>query len=214
MRIAIFLLLLPCFVLGQCPDEDATGLPFFTADHCGNPQSYFIDCNGNTQSNFTTIVFQVDGSGPVTIDVASSMNYTFAPYGSLWPHLLILDACGGTILWGTFTCAPWDMTNWTTGIEQGSLAASYSVSLNMPPGIYTLAFGYLGLPQVQHLIEGCVTVELGTPFFLNNNPEDEEREKEKQVFQQVPEKIIHPLYGFCVKMPDGRLIDASFRQVE
>lgn len=107
------------------------------------------------------------------------------------------------------------MTNWTTGIAQGSLSTSYTVSLNMPPGIYTLAFGYLGLPQVQNLIEGCVSVELGTPFFLNQEGKEElQNVDEETSFQRFPEKIIHPLYGFCVKMPDGTLIDASFRQVE
>lgn len=64
---------------------------------------------------------------------------------------------------------------------------------------------------------GCISVEFSGPNFLDlpdQQPSDPIGEQEKEPAIVWPRKIIHPRYGFLIVMPDGRAIDASFRQVQ
>lgn len=59
---------------------------------------------------------------------------------------------------------------------------------------------------------GCIEVTFAGPNFLSLEWETQE-EDEEEVIINKPVKIIHPRYGFLLVMPDGRIIDATFRQV-
>lgn len=200
----------------QCPDFDHSSSSYLTEEHCGNSQLAIIDCWMYTQTNFSSVLFSTSGEDETIIEVVGNTYYTFNFTGYLWSHLLLYDACGGELIWGTFVCAPWDLTAWSTGVLQGNLAASYTVALNLPEGEYVLLFGYLGIPQVQNLMAGCVSVTIGAQPFLDIPPGEPwvEIEKNPEVNDQFPKKIMHPVHGLVVIMPDGRAINTLFQQVK
>lgn len=210
------LLVLVFNLSAQCPDFDHSTSWYFSEEHCGNPQLAVTDCVGNSQTNFTSVLFSTNGEDETVIEVVGSTYYTFNFTGYLWSHLLLYDGCGGDLIWGTFSCAPWDLAAWSTGVVPGSMAPSYTVGLNLPEGEYLLLFGYLGIPQVQNLMDGCVSVSIGAQPFLEIDDCEPlvEIENNPEVYDQFPKKIMHPVHGLLVIMPDGRAINTLFQQVK
>lgn len=199
----------------QCPTFDVTDEWYSTSENCGNPNDPVTDCNGNDQTNYSSVLFYTDGSEETLIEVVGSTYYTFTYTGILWSHLLLFDGCGGDLIWGTFNCAPWDLTVWSTGVMPMNMDASYTVALDLPEGEYLLLFGYLGIPQVQNLMAGCVSVTIGTPFFLNYEPEqpEEQEAKEEKPKVKYPRKVVHPVYGYCLEIEEGKYMNYLLQEL-
>lgn len=197
----------------QCPTFILDGY-YGEYTYCGQSDSTAWDSQTpcGLQYNYYSVEFSTDGSSPVMIEMVSEINYVSNP-NSPWnyAHAYLFDECYGNTVWSTSNGAcsvGWDlMTPYGQVPSQGWL-----VELDLDAGTYVLIFGHVGA-QGGSAMFGCATVSIGTPFFLTYESYDLSYESYENSMVKYPRKVVHPVYGYCLEIEEGKYINYLLQEL-
>ena len=114
--------------------------------------------------------FEALGNLPVSIQVTSSIDYTFSPEEPhIWCHMTVYSSCESDPGWGTTACG----LDLPAVLSTTAPGRSYYVDLDLPAGTYWIMIGNVGVsPSPSEDIEGCFQISVFNQGFLDLEEED------------------------------------------